>query len=295
MSLSALRRVEDEAVTFRSHLDGAMIELSPERAIEVQHLLGSDIAMQLDECLELPAPHNERCSCHAALARLGGAEQAFIQKAPQGRALFGIVQGGDDMRLRMESAQALIDIGFHGYAVGGLGSGRATRGDAANGRGSWLPCYPQLSRATSWASARRRTSSRRVARGIDMFDCVMPTRNCAPRACLHPLRAGQSQECPSCRRSATDRWAKLLSRDTRLFPGVSASPDESERDAGGDPAHQRQSGLLPGADGGHRSAISGRHVRGFPRCNRRGLGARRCPLVLKRRRGSRRRPHAGAT
>src|SRR6266567_1013362 len=123
MSLSQLRKLDETGVTFRSHIDGAMVALSPERAIEIQNLLGSDIVMQLDECLKLPAtlPDIER----AMLLSLRWAERckrAFEGAAP-GRALFGIVQGGDDAALRMASARALVDIGFPGYAIGGLAVG----------------------------------------------------------------------------------------------------------------------------------------------------------------------------
>ncbi|MGH7114367.1 MAG: tRNA guanosine(34) transglycosylase Tgt, partial [Stellaceae bacterium] len=116
MSLSGLRKVADKGVTFRSHIDGAMLELTPERAIEVQALLGSDIAMQLDECSQLPA---ERAAIERAMnLSLRWAERCkrAFDGASDGRALFGIVQGGDDEGLRAESARALTDIGFDGYA-----------------------------------------------------------------------------------------------------------------------------------------------------------------------------------
>src|ERR1700688_4548528 len=103
MSLAALRKVEEEGVTFRSHLDGAMIELTPERAIEVQILLGSDIAMQLDECVRLPA---ERAEIERAMKlSLRWAERCkrAFEAGPKDRALFGIVQGGDDPTLREQS------------------------------------------------------------------------------------------------------------------------------------------------------------------------------------------------
>src|SRR5712691_672231 len=123
MSLAELRKVEERGVTFRSHLDGAMVELTPERAIEIQILLGADIAMQLDECVKLPATRAEvergvRLS-HAWAER---GKRAF-ERVPPGRALFGIVQGGDDVALRRTSARALVDIGFDGYAIGGLAVG----------------------------------------------------------------------------------------------------------------------------------------------------------------------------
>src|SRR5258708_27287182 len=127
MSLSQLRKVEDKGVTFRSHLDGAMVELSPERAIEVQHLLGSDIAMQLDECLQLPASQGEfQRAMRLSLAWAERSKRAFERTG--GTALFAIVQGGDDLRLRAESARVLTEMGFHGYAIGGLGRGEPHQG-----------------------------------------------------------------------------------------------------------------------------------------------------------------------
>src|SRR5262249_40700813 len=125
MSLAELRKVDENGVVFRSHLDGAVVELTPERAIEIQALLGSDIAMQLDECLRLPAAPAE--IARAAQLSLRWAERCkrAFAGAPPGRALFGIVQGGDDTALRIESARALVDMGFDGYAIGGLAGGEA--------------------------------------------------------------------------------------------------------------------------------------------------------------------------
>ena len=107
MSLSALRRLEEHGVTFRSHLDGAMVELTPERAIEIQALLGADISMQLDECLRLPAPPEEiRRAMELSLRWGERSKRAFESRAREGYALFGIVQGGDDTGLRRQSARA---------------------------------------------------------------------------------------------------------------------------------------------------------------------------------------------
>src|SRR4051794_11242043 len=123
MSLSQLRKVADHGVTFRSHIDGARVELSPERAIEIQNLLGSDIAMQLDECLRLPASRGElERAMRLSLAWAERSKRAF-ESAPRCGALFGIVQGGDDPQLRLESARVLTAVGFHGYAIGGLAVG----------------------------------------------------------------------------------------------------------------------------------------------------------------------------
>ncbi len=124
MSLSELRTLDEKkGVTFRSHIDGAMVELSPERAIEIQTLLGADIVMQLDECIKLPntAAELER-AMRLSLAWAERCKRAF-ESAPPGRALFGIVQGGDDPALRVQSARALTGIGFQGYAIGGLAVG----------------------------------------------------------------------------------------------------------------------------------------------------------------------------
>src|ERR1051325_5709064 len=108
MSLSALRNLEEHGVTFRSHLDGAMVELTPERAIDIQMLLGADIAMQLDECLKLPANREEIArAMQLSLRWAERSKRAFEEAERAGRALFGIVQGGDDIGLRGDSAKAL--------------------------------------------------------------------------------------------------------------------------------------------------------------------------------------------
>ena len=176
MSLAQLRKVEDKGVTFRSHLDGATVELSPERAVEIQNLLGSDIAMQLDECVRLPAASGElRRAMQLSLAWAERSKRAF-EGAPAGRALFGIVQGGDDPALRAESARVLTDIGFDGYAVGGLAVGEPQEvmlrivADVAPALPADRPRYLMgVGTPVDLVEA--------VARGIDLFDCVLPTRN----------------------------------------------------------------------------------------------------------------------
>ena len=115
MSLSELRKVDERAVTFRSHLDGAIIELTPERAVEIQALLGADIAMQLDECLKLPASRGEiDRAMQFSLRWAERSKRAFEIWAREGHALFGIVQGGDDPSLRAQSTRALTDMDFQG-------------------------------------------------------------------------------------------------------------------------------------------------------------------------------------
>ncbi len=175
MSLAELRKLDENGVTFRSHVDGAIVSLSPERAIEIQALLGSDIVMQLDECIKLPNSGSElERAMRLSLRWAERCKRAF--DASSGAALFGIVQGGDDMRLRLESARALEDIGFHGYAIGGLAVGE--------------PQEVMLKVSEEVAAALPADCPRylmgvgtpedlleAVARGMDMFDCVMPTRN----------------------------------------------------------------------------------------------------------------------
>jgi queuine tRNA-ribosyltransferase len=176
MSLSALRKVTEEGVTFRSHIDGAMVDLTPERSIEVQILLGSDIVMQLDELIALPAerPAIDR-AMQLSLRWAERCKRAF-EHAPQGRALFGIVQGGDDKDLREASAQALADIGFDGYAIGGLAVGEPqdVMFDIVAATAPVLPVdRPRYLMGVGTPA----DILGAIARGVDMFDCVMPTRN----------------------------------------------------------------------------------------------------------------------
>jgi queuine tRNA-ribosyltransferase len=176
MSLSALRKVEEAGVTFRSHIDGAMVELTPERAIAVQNLLGSDIAMQLDECVSLPAAREEiERAMELSLRWAERCKRAFETASP-GRALFGIVQGGDDRRLREKSARALIDIGFDGYAIGGLAVGEAPE-VMRNVVAETAPALPADRPRYLMGVGTPADLLAAVSRGIDMFDCVLPTRN----------------------------------------------------------------------------------------------------------------------
>src|SRR3979409_1522625 len=125
MSLSDLRKVSEHAVTFRSHIDGAKVELSPERSIEVQRLLGSDIAMQMDECVRLPAERGDVERAMQLSLRWAERSKRAFETAPAGYMLFGIAQGGDVPELRRASARGLVEMGFHGYAIGGLAVGKA--------------------------------------------------------------------------------------------------------------------------------------------------------------------------
>jgi queuine tRNA-ribosyltransferase len=176
MSLSPLRKISEKGVTFRSHIDGATIELSPERAVEVQNLLGSDIVMQLDECVRLPAERDDiERAMQLSLRWAERCKRAFEGAAP-GRALFGIVQGGDDQALRLQSARALVDIGFPGYAIGGLAVGEP-QAVMLKIVSETAPALPTERPRYLMGVGTPDDLLQSIARGIDMFDCVMPTRN----------------------------------------------------------------------------------------------------------------------
>jgi queuine tRNA-ribosyltransferase len=176
MSLAPLRSVSGNGVTFRSHLDGAMVELTPERAIEVQHLLGADIAMQLDECVKLPAPRDrlER-AMRLSLAWAERSRRAF-ESVPRDGALFGIVQGGADRALRLESARSLTAMNFHGYAIGGLAVGEP-QATMLRVLEEVMPELPANRPRYLMGVGTPHDIVEAVARGVDMFDCVLPTRN----------------------------------------------------------------------------------------------------------------------
>lgn len=176
MSLSDLRKVSENAVTFRSHIDGAKVELSPERSIEVQRLLGSDIAMQMDECVRLPAERDDIERAMRLSLRWAERSKRAFESAPDGYMLFGIVQGGDVPELRHQSAQGLVEIGFHGYAIGGLAVGEPQAVMLAMIEES-APSLPADRPRYLMGVGTPEDILEAVKRGVDMFDCVMPTRN----------------------------------------------------------------------------------------------------------------------
>lgn len=177
MSLSDLRKLSENCVTFRSHLDGAMVDLSPERAIEIQALLGSDISMQLDECLKLPTSSEEIArAMQLSLRWAERSKRAFEGRAKQGYALFGIVQGGDDLALRTESARALTEMNFQGYAIGGLAVGEP-QDVMLRIVAETTPALPAECPRYLMGVGTPHDLIEAVKRGIDMFDCVLPTRN----------------------------------------------------------------------------------------------------------------------
>src|ERR1700730_650943 len=176
MSLAQLRKLSERAVTFRSHIDGTSYELSPERSIEVQRLLGSDIAMQLDECVRLPAEQGDIERAMQLSLRWGERSRRAFENAPSGTMLFGIAQGGDVPELRRESARGMVDTGFHGYAIGGLAVGEPQAVMLAMIE-EVVPILPQDRPRYLMGVGTPEDMLEAVARGVDMFDCVMPTRN----------------------------------------------------------------------------------------------------------------------
>jgi queuine tRNA-ribosyltransferase len=174
MSLSGLRKLTEEGVVFKSHLDGTKYQLTPERSVEIQNLLGSDIVMQLDECIRLPAPRDEAERAMQLSVRWAArCKDAFGD--PEGRALFGIVQGGTDEALRRESAEALVGIGFKGYAIGGLAVGEPQI-DMLSTIAATEPYLPKDKPRYLMGVGTPDDLLESIARGIDMFDCVHPTR-----------------------------------------------------------------------------------------------------------------------
>jgi queuine tRNA-ribosyltransferase len=176
MSLAQLRKLSEHAVTFRSHIDGTSYELTPERSIEVQRLLGSDIAMQLDECVRLPAERNDIDRAMQLSLRWGERSKRAFETAPPGTMLFGIAQGGDIADLRRASARGMADTGFHGYAIGGLAVGEPQAVMLAMIE-EVVPLLPADRPRYLMGVGTPADILEAVARGVDMFDCVMPTRN----------------------------------------------------------------------------------------------------------------------
>ncbi|UWS77626.1 tRNA guanosine(34) transglycosylase Tgt [Pseudophaeobacter sp.] len=175
MSLAGLRKLTETGVTFKSHIDGSKHELTPERSMEIQKLLGSDIVMCFDECPALPATRDRIAeSMRLSMRWAERSKEAFGDRP--GHALFGIMQGGLEQDLRAESAEALKNIGFDGYAVGGLavGEGQEAMFDCLDYAPDMLPedkprYLMGVGKPDDIVGA--------VARGIDMMDCVLPSRS----------------------------------------------------------------------------------------------------------------------
>ncbi|MBO9436600.1 tRNA guanosine(34) transglycosylase Tgt [Ruegeria sp. R13_0] len=175
MSLAGLRKLTEKGVTFKSHIDGSKHELTPERSMEIQRLLGSDIVMCFDECPSLPADRKRIAESMQLSMRWAQRSRDAFGDRP-GHALFGIMQGGLEQDLRKESAEALKAIGFEGYAIGGLavGEGQEAMFDCLDFAPDFLPAdKPRylmgVGKPDDIVGA--------VARGVDMMDCVLPSRS----------------------------------------------------------------------------------------------------------------------
>ena len=174
MSLAKLRKLEERGVVFQSHIDGSRHELTPERAMEIQGLLGSDIQMQLDECVRLPCPFEDVERAMRLSLRWGERSRAAFG-TQSGRAIFGIVQGGAERSLRTTSARELASMEFDGYAIGGLAVGepQAVMLEMIE---TVEPQLPTLKPRYLMGVGTPDDLLESLSRGVDMFDCVMPTR-----------------------------------------------------------------------------------------------------------------------
>jgi len=212
MSLAKLRKLDEDGVRFRSHIDGSEHFLSPERAMEIQRLLGSDIQMVLDECPPFPATRADMEKSVALTTRWAGRSKAAFGEQ-QGRACFGIVQGGVFEDLRARSAEDLKAIGFDGYAVGGLAVGEP-QGAMFQTLDASAPLLPKDKPRYLMGVGKPDDIAGAVLRGIDMFDCVLPTRSgrngqaftrLGPlnlrnaRHAEDPAPLDESCRCPACR------------------------------------------------------------------------------------------------
>ncbi len=195
MSLSKLRKLDENGVTFQSHIDGAKHVLTPERSMEIQGLLGSDIQMQFDECVKLPCSKEEAERAMRLSLRWAERSRKAFSGGESGRACFGIVQGGVERDLRIESARALSSMDFHGMAIGGLAVGEP-QPVMLEMIETVMPHLPEHRPHYLMGVGSPDDLIEAVARGIDMFDCVMPTR-----AGRHGL--------------AYTRWGKINLRNAR--------------------------------------------------------------------------------
>ena len=205
MSLAKLRKLDAEGVTFQSHLDGSRHRLTPERSVDIQHDLDATISMVLDECTPFPATQDQaRDSMELSLRWAARSKAAFRER--EGYGLFGIVQGSVYPDLRKRSADALIQLGFPGYAVGGLavGEGQETMFSVLE---STVPHLPADKPRYLMGVGTPDDLLGAVARGIDMFDCVMPTR------------AGRTARAYTSRGVFNMRNAKFATDDRPLDPG----------------------------------------------------------------------------
>ena len=231
MSLSELRTMDADGVTFRSHLDGSKHRLTPERSIEIQHLLGADVTMCFDECTPFPATEEQAAtSMRLSMRWAARSRAAFVPR--EGHGLFGIVQGSTFADLRAESVAALTAVGFEGYAVGGLAVGEGQAAMFAT-LDVTTPLLPREAPRYLMGVGTPADLVGAVARGIDMFDCVIPTRSgrtgraYTSRGVLNMRNARHADDggpidpacgCPACSRHSRAYVHHLLKAEEMLGP-----------------------------------------------------------------------------
>ncbi|MCX8135123.1 MAG: tRNA guanosine(34) transglycosylase Tgt [Roseococcus sp.] len=231
MSLAGLREMDEEGVTFRSHVDGTKHRLTPERSVEIQRLLGADVTMCFDECTPFPATH-EQAAASMRLSMRWAARSRAAFTPREGHGLFGIVQGSTYADLRAESVAALTAIGFEGYAVGGLAVGEGQEAMFAT-LDVTVPLLPETHPRYLMGVGMPADILGAVRRGIDMFDCVIPTRSgrmgraYTSRGPLNLRNARYAEDmrpldpacdCPACARHGRAYIHHLLKCDEMLGP-----------------------------------------------------------------------------
>ncbi|OYW08055.1 MAG: tRNA guanosine(34) transglycosylase Tgt, partial [Rhodospirillales bacterium 12-71-4] len=231
MSLSGLRKLDQDGVTFQSHIDGSKHRLTPEQSVRIQHLLGADVTMCFDECTPFPATHEQAAdSMRLSMRWAARSRQAFV--AREGHGLFGIVQGSVFEDLRTESVAALAGIGFEGYAIGGLAVGEG-QAEMLRVLDFTAPLLPQQAPRYLMGVGTPSDLIESVRRGVDMFDCVIPTRSgrtgraYTSRGVLNLRNARHADDpepldaacdCPACRNHSRAYLHHLVKAEEMLGP-----------------------------------------------------------------------------
>ncbi len=231
MSLTGLRKMDADGVTFRSHVDGSYHRLTPERSVEIQHLLGADVTMCFDECTPFPATHDQAATSMRLSMRWAARSRAAFTHRP-GHGLFGIVQGSTYDDLRAESVAALTGIGFEGYAIGGLAVGEG-QPEMLRTLEVTVPLLPQAAPRYLMGVGTPHDLIEAVRRGVDMFDCVIPTRSgrtgraYTSRGVLNMRNARHAEyrsaldpncDCPACARHSRAYLHHLIKAEEMLGP-----------------------------------------------------------------------------
>ncbi|WP_092961448.1 tRNA guanosine(34) transglycosylase Tgt [Falsiroseomonas stagni] len=231
MSLAGLRKLDADGVTFQSHIDGSKHRITPERSVEIQHLLGADVTMCFDECTPYPATHEQAAESMRLSMRWAARSRAAFKPRP-GHGLFGIVQGSTFEDLRSESIQALTAIGFEGYAIGGLAVGEG-QAEMLRVLDFTTPQLPQDAPRYLMGVGTPSDLIESIRRGVDMFDCVIPTRSgrtgraYTSRGVLNMRNAKHAEDtgpvdpdcdCPACRNHSRAYIHHLIKAEEMLGP-----------------------------------------------------------------------------